>query len=45
MTCLVQIGLSAMTTGVFPLNKSDGALLSEFHCKRILPNGEAVVHP
>jgi len=42
---LSQIGLPAITIEAFPINGSDRARLSKFHCKRLPPNGEAVGHP
>jgi len=42
---LAQIGPPAITIEAFPRNGSDMTRFSKFHCKRVLPNGEAVGHP
>ena len=39
---LAQKGPPTITAQVFPRNESDETKFSKFHCKRILPNGEAV---
>jgi len=39
---LAQAGSPTITTEVFPENASDGAQISKFHCKRVLPTSEAV---
>jgi len=41
---LVQIEPPAITIQVFTINEIGGTWFSTFHCKGILPKGEAVGH-
>jgi len=41
---LAQIQPPAIRIEVFPINEIDGTWFSTFHCKGILPEGEAVGH-
>jgi len=34
-----------ITTKVFPRKESDGTRFCRFHCKKVLPNGEALARP